>query len=65
MSVRAKRVVRGHSVGRPLVLASEVLKLDHPLNKAFTAWLGNKQATRRQARKFLVVHPHYTEVRNG
>lgn len=64
MSVHAKRVVRGVGVDKPAVLASDVLKSDHPLNKAFTAWLGDKQATRRQARKFLASHPHYSEVKN-
>lgn len=64
MSVHAKRVVRGVGVEKPAVTASEILKSDHPLNKAFTAWLGDKQATRRQARKFLAAHPQYSEVRN-
>lgn len=65
MSVRAKRVVKGAQLDRSAVVASDVMKSDHPLNKAFTAWLGDKQATRRQARKFLASHPHYAEVRNG
>lgn len=65
MSVHAKRVVRGVGVERPAVLASDVLKSDHPLNKVFTAWLGDKQATRRQARKFLATHPFYNEEKNG
>lgn len=63
MSVRAKRVVRGVSE-KPAVTASEILKSDHPLHKAFSAWLGNKQATRRKAREFLAVHPQYREVKS-
>ena len=65
MSVHAKRVVRGVGVERSAVVASDLLKQDHPLHKAFTAWLGDKQATRRQARKFLSLNPHYNEVKHG
>lgn len=65
MSVHAKRIVRGVGVEQPAVMASDILKSDHPLNKTFTAWLGDKQATRRQARKFLATHNHYNEVKHG
>lgn len=65
MSVHAKRVVRGVGVEKSAVLASEILKSDHPLHKAFSAWLGNKQATRRKAREFLSLYPQYREVQSS
>jgi hypothetical protein len=65
MAVRAKRVVRGVGRGDLPVCAADLLKSDHPLNKAFTAWLGDKTATKRQARKFLQQHPQYGEERHG
>lgn len=65
MSVHAKRVVRGVGVEKPAVLASEILKSDHPLNKPFVKWLGDKSPTKRQAAKFLQAYPNFREVRNG
>jgi hypothetical protein len=64
MAVKAKRVVRGVGRGDLAVCAADILKSDHPLNKAFTVWLNGKQATKRQAREFLKAHPQYKEVQN-
>lgn len=41
------------------VTAADVLKTDHPLNAAFVRWLNGKDATKRQARKFLAAHPSF------
>ena len=65
MAVRAKRVVKGVGRGDSAVCAADVLKSDHPLNRAFVAWLGDKQATKRQAREFLKLYPQYREVSSG
>ena len=59
MSVKAKRAVHGVGRGDLAVCAADILKSDHPLNKPFVTWLGDKQATKRQARKFLQSHPYY------
>ena len=37
--------------------AAELLKASHPLNKPFTKWLKGKEATKRQARKYLATYP--------
>lgn len=47
------------------VSAADLLKDDHPLHAAFTKWVGDKDATKRQAAKFLQAHPQYREVKNG
>lgn len=39
--------------------AADILAEDHPVNKHFIKWLGDKQATKRQARKFLQAFPQY------
>jgi hypothetical protein len=39
--------------------AADILKADHPVNKHFTKWLQGKEATKRQARKFLQAFPQY------
>ena len=41
--------------------ATDVLKLDHPLHKAFVKWLDGREATKRQARKFLQLYPQYRQ----
>lgn len=38
-------------------MAVEILAASHPLNATFVNWLGGKEATKRQARKFLQAHP--------
>ena len=65
MAVHAKRVVKGVGRGDNAVVAADVLKSDHPLNKAFTAWLGANAATKRKAREFLRLHPQYAEVKSA
>ena len=40
--------------------AADLLKSDHPLHKAFVAFCGEKEPTKRQARKFLQKYPQYT-----
>lgn len=39
--------------------AADILKSDHPVNKHFVKWLNGKEATKRQARKFLQAFPAY------
>ncbi len=39
--------------------AKELLNEAHPLNKTFRKWLGDKPATKRQARKFLQAFPQF------
>jgi len=39
--------------------ARDLLDEKHPVNKHFVAWLGEKQASKRQARKFLQEFPQY------
>jgi len=65
MAVSAKRVVHGVGRGDYAVSAADVLKSEHPLNKAFTAWLGAGTASKRKAREFLRVHPQYREVQSA
>jgi hypothetical protein len=64
MAVHAKRVVKGAGRGDSAVCAADVLKSDHPLNKAFVAWLGANAATKRKAREFLKSHPQYREIKD-
>ena len=65
MSVKAKRKVSG--VGRVefAVSAADLLKDEHPLRKAFVKWCGDKDATKRQAAKFLQAHPQYKEAQDA
>lgn len=66
MAVHPKK--RGQAgVGRLqyAVNAADILKEDHPLHRAFTKWLGDKTASKRQAREFLQAYPQYREVQNG
>ena len=65
MAVHAKRRVEGVGELRYAVCAADILKSDHPLNKAFVAWLDNKPATKRQARMFLQTYPQYREVQSA
>jgi hypothetical protein len=65
MAVHAKRVVKGAGRVDSAVVAADVLKSDHPLNKAFVAWLGANAATKRKAREFLKAHPQYAEVKSA
>lgn len=65
MAVHAKRRVEGVGTLKYAVCAADILKSDHPLNKAFTAWLNGKPATKRQARMFLNIHPQYREVQSA
>jgi len=39
--------------------ASELLNESHPVHKTFLRWLAGKEATKRQARKFLAQFPLY------
>jgi hypothetical protein len=39
--------------------AKDILNVDHPLHRAFLAFLGDKEPTRRQARKFLQKYPSF------
>ena len=64
MAVKAKKVVHGVGRGDCAVVAADVLKEDHPLHKAFVNWIGEKVATKRQAREFLKAHPQYREIVN-
>ena len=43
--------------------ASDILKASHPLNSTFVKWLDGKEATKRQARKFLQQFPQYREAK--
>jgi len=43
---------------RPLY-AADLLEEEHPLHKAFIAFLGGKEPTKRQARAFLAKYPQY------
>jgi hypothetical protein len=51
----------------PTVTAAAILKSDHPLNAAFSAWVIDRgqEPTKRQARKFLAAHPHYNVVKEA
>lgn len=42
-----------------VVSAADILKSDHPAHKHFIQWLGDKEPTKRQARKFLQSFPNY------
>lgn len=66
MSVKPKR--KGQAgVGRLeyATSANDLLSADHPLHKTFTKWLHGKEATKRQASKFLQQYPQYREVKHG
>jgi hypothetical protein len=39
--------------------ARELLDEKHPVHKHFVAWLDGKEASKRQARKFLQAFPQY------
>jgi hypothetical protein len=39
--------------------ARDLLDEKHPVHKHFVAWLAGKEATKRQARKFLQAFPQY------
>jgi len=39
--------------------AADILDKDHPVNPHFVKWLGDREATKRQARKFLQKFPAY------
>lgn len=41
------------------LVASDLLDEKHPVHKHFKAWLDGKEATKRQARKFLQAFPQY------
>ncbi len=41
--------------------AVEILKDDHPAHSHFVKWLEGKEATKRQARKFLQIFPNYRQ----
>lgn len=62
MSVKAKKIV--HGVGRLeyATSANDVLQQDHPVHEHFVKWCGDKQPTKRQARKFLQQYPQYREI---
>jgi hypothetical protein len=49
---------------KPLV-AADLLKSAHPLNATFVAWLNGKEATKRQARKFLAENPQYLKAKQA
>jgi len=65
MAVHAKRKSSGVGRLEYAVSAADILKSDHPLNKAFVKWLGDKSPTKRQAAKFLQLYPAFREVRDG
>jgi len=44
-------------------VASHMLKADHPLHSALVAFCGDKEVTKRKARKFLAANPHFTDGR--
>ena len=46
------------------LVAADLLSEDHPLHKAFIAFCGKNEPTKRQARKFLQVPKHavYREI---
>ena len=46
------------------LVASDLLSDEHPLHKAFIAFCGDNEPTKRQARKFLQVPKHgvYREI---
>lgn len=39
--------------------AVDLLNEEHPVHKHFVKWLGDKEPTKRQARKFLQAFPQY------
>lgn len=41
------------------VTANDIRKIGHPLFTPYIKWLGNRQDTKRQARKFLQKYPQY------
>lgn len=47
------------------VTAASILDTDHPLHKKFVAFLGGKEPTKRQARKFLQKFPQYSVVKEA
>ena len=46
------------------LIASDLLSENHPLHKAFVAFCGDNEPSKRQARKFLQVpkHAKYREI---
>ena len=38
-------------------MAAQILNPSHPLHSSFVAFLGGKEPTKRQARKFLQANP--------
>ena len=38
-------------------MAAKIMNPSHPLNSSFVAFLAGKEATKRQARKFLQANP--------
>ena len=66
MSVKSKRKgTEGRGRLEYATSANDLLQADHPLHKTFTKWLGDKDATKRQASKFLQQYPQYREVKHG
>ena len=65
MAVHAKRKSSGVGRLEYAVSAADILKSDHPLNKPFVKWLGDKSPSKRQAREFLKAYPQYREVHNA
>jgi hypothetical protein len=53
-----------NEVAKPLT-AADLLKSNHPLHNAFLEHLGDKPATKRQARKFLQANPAYRRTQNA
>lgn len=41
------------------VKAADLLSADHPAHGAFVRFLGGKEPSKRQARKFLAAHPNF------
>lgn len=39
--------------------AANIMKSNHPAHKHFVKWCGDKEQTKRQARKFLQEFPQY------
>lgn len=66
MSVKSKRKgTEGRGRLEYATSANDLLKSDHPLHKTFMQWLKGKDATKRQASKFLQQYPQYREVKHG
>ena len=44
------------------LVAADVLKAECPLHDSFLKFVGNKQPTKRQGRRFLQRYPQYRQI---